>query len=377
MGNNNYYTIEDFVFDRSFRNWIITKEPQASEYWETWMKNHADQYETVNNAKAVIYALQINHKQFSEEEIHTEIKKILLKVQQIPVVTLGSNSYYNKSKDRILYFAPRTIAKVAAVLVVVVAVWFVYRLNYSHHQLSGSYTSFITVNKKTANEYFNSSDSVVTIYLPDGSVAYLKHNSKLVYNHGTSAYKREVYLVGAAFFEVKKDQTHPFFVYTNRVVTKVLGTSFSVSAYEGDQKAIVVVKTGKVSVFKSDNFTIADTKANEWGGVVVTPNQSVIFDNTNRELTKTIADKPELIIRHSNSYSFEFDATPVKDVFAVMQHAYGITILYDEDILSHCSLTASMGNEPFYDKLKLICKAINATYEVMDGNVVINAKGCE
>jgi hypothetical protein len=60
-----------------------------------------------------------------------------------------------------------------------------------------------------------------------------------------------------------------------------------------------------------------------------------------------------------------------------LQAAYGIPVLIDEEVLTTCTISASLGNEPFYEKLRIICKIINATYEVIDGTVVINTKGCK
>ena len=56
---------------------------------------------------------------------------------------------------------------------------------------------------------------------------------------------------------------------------------------------------------------------------------------------------------------------------------YGITILYDEESISGCSLSVTMGNEPFYEKLNIICKAIGATYESIDGQIVVTTRGCK
>ena len=74
---------------------------------------------------------------------------------------------------------------------------------------------------------------------------------------------------------------------------------------------------------------------------------------------------------------FVFDDTRATEVFRKLQEAYGITILLDEDVMTSCSISATLGNEPFYEKLNMICKIINATYQVIDGNVVINSKGCQ
>src|SRR5690606_37685879 len=81
---------------------------------------------------------------------------------------------------------------------------------------------------------------------------------------------REVKLTGEAFFEIKKDESRPFLVYAQGIVTKVLGTSFNIRARQGDEKIIVDVKTGKVAVFREKN-------SNE-EPYLLTPNQQVVYD---------------------------------------------------------------------------------------------------
>ena len=73
---------------------------------------------------------------------------------------------------------------------------------------------------------------------------------------------------------------------------------------------------------------------------------------------------------------FEFNSTPLKDVFKTLQNTYGINIIYDESVINSCSLSASMGDENFYEKLELICKAINGSYESIDGTIFISSTGC-
>jgi hypothetical protein len=46
--------------------------------------------------------------------------------------------------------------------------------------------------------------------------------------------------------------------------------------------------------------------------------------------------------------------------------------MFDEDAVSSCSLNATMGKkDSFYEKLQVICKAIGATYEEIDGNIIV------
>ena len=40
-------------------------------------------------------------------------------------------------------------------------------------------------------------------------------------------------------------------------------------------------------------------------------------------------------------------------------------------------VTADLRNETFYNQVMLICKAIGASYEIIDGQAVIHSRGCE
>jgi len=72
-----------------------------------------------------------------------------------------------------------------------------------------------------------------------------------------------------------------------------------------------------------------------------------------------------------------YDDTPVVQVFNQLSKIYGINIVYDDELLKKCTVTGDLRNEVFYKKLDLICKAIGANYEIIDGQVIIQSNGCE
>jgi ferric-dicitrate binding protein FerR (iron transport regulator) len=56
-------------------------------------------------------------------------------------------------------------------------------------------------------------------------------------------------------------------VHTGDLVTEVLGTSFTIKSYE-NSKSIVLVRTGKVSVYERKN-----EEKQKRNGVILTPNK--------------------------------------------------------------------------------------------------------
>jgi len=85
--------------------------------------------------------------------------------------------------------------------------------------------------------------------LPDGSQIILNAASKLRFANSFSTDKeRIVYLEGEAFFDVARDTSRPFVIYTQATATRVLGTSFNINAYRDNPAVSVAVVSGEVQV---------------------------------------------------------------------------------------------------------------------------------
>ena len=374
MGNFECHKIEDLLFNTSFRSWVLEKNSKESDFWESWIVRNPDKSDLIQQAEAIIYALHINFKIISDSDIDAEIERALLRSK------ISSSELNDKSEDKkgiYVKIPPRTtflLFTTAASLLIFFS-FYLFNGRVINQNPGRPYDPFSAVNKNTFIEKINNSDSLLIINLPDGSKVSLGKNSRLNYTKNFSGSNREVYLTGEAFFEVKRNPARPFLVYTSSIITKVLGTSFKVKAYLTDKKSVVTVKTGKVSVFKMDPLNNSVVNEAEKSGIIVTPNQEIIYNRDKNEFNKILAEKPVIIARPVKQ-PFVFDGTPISKVFSIMQESYGIPIVYDEEMLSSCSLSATLGEDSFYDKLNLICKAINASYEMIDGTIVITSNGC-
>lgn len=69
------------------------------------------------------------------------------------------------------------------------------------------------------------------VILSDGTIIHLNAASKLKYPVVFSKEKREVELQGEAWFEVKQEAAHPFYVRADEVQIRVYGTQFNVNTY--------------------------------------------------------------------------------------------------------------------------------------------------
>jgi ferric-dicitrate binding protein FerR (iron transport regulator) len=224
----------------------------------------------------------------------------------------------------------------------------------------------------------NTSDKNITLTMEEGSQITLLPEAEIMYPKQFAQDKREVELRGEAFFQITKNPTKPFLVHANGTVTKVLGTSFTIRAFEKEKMVTVTVKTGKVSVYSTRSQTDKYNNQNdpETQGVVLTPNQKAVFDMNTKNVQKTVTEKPALLIPLSNTQDFTFDDAPIADIFNALEKAYGIDIVYDEEVLKNCTLTTTLTDVPMFEKLKIICAAINGTFKEIDAQIVITAKGC-
>jgi hypothetical protein len=374
MREQEFSTIEDFVFNSSFREWLLKNNADHKAYWEKYIKEHPEKAQLVNYAKAIVYALTVTHKQLSNQEVDKEIQAILSKTNSGEISAEEFSTSRMLGKPRKYFYTKLAVAAAFIGLGVFSISYFAGQSSKQNAQ-ADLFKPQTASSSSTVIEQINNSDTIQMLTLFDGSKVQLNPKSRLTFSQGSFNKKREVYLSGEAFFNVQKNPSVPFVVYTENLITKVLGTSFNVKAYSFEKKATVQVKTGKVSVYKKENFSDKKNVSNSVDGVIVIPNQQVIYDFVNNQLRKTIIDQP--VILTESTTGFVFNSTPLKDVFNILQNTYGIAIIYDESVINSCSLSASMGSESFYEKLELICKAINASYESIDGTIYISSQGCK
>ncbi|MFL5743531.1 MAG: FecR family protein [Niastella sp.] len=384
MKNPDINSIDDLLANELFRKWIIEKDEAAAVFWSQWIEQNPARLEWVAAAKAIIETLTENNDQLTNHEINREadlIQQRLLSLspemyndEEPGYLETCTDDGKEQGSKGIPFSRTRYLVGIAASLLMIAGVYWYFN-NKPGPLPANAYKAFMKETKHKSFEYNNNSDGEQHIVLSDGSEVVLEKNSRLTYAANFSSGKREVYLEGNAFFNITRNPQRPFIVYTQTIVTKVLGTSFYVKAMSSAETASVVVKTGKVSVFKRENFTSTDAGSASLKGMVVTPNQQVVYDIPHEQMNKSLVEKP--VIASQTTYSFDFDDTPAADVFSRLQTAYGVPIMIDEEVLKTCTISASLGNEPFYEKLRIICKIINATYEVIDGTVIINTNGCK
>lgn len=82
MANEEYNTLEDLVFSRSFRNWVLNEAGPEADFWTNWVAGNTHKTETIIQARAVIHALQLNLPQLPDGTADADIRKVLQKMRE-------------------------------------------------------------------------------------------------------------------------------------------------------------------------------------------------------------------------------------------------------------------------------------------------------
>ena len=87
------------------------------------------------------------------------------------------------------------------------------------------------------------------VILPDGSEVWLNAESTIEFPSAFTEQERRVGLHGEAFFKVAHDERAPFYVETDRLKVRVLGTEFNFRNYRDEEAHVSLVK-GSVEVMQ-------------------------------------------------------------------------------------------------------------------------------
>lgn len=355
--NYTNYEVEDFLHDDFFIDWVLKNQPAHQAFWEQWFIENPDRRKVVDQARTIILSIKINPLQegLTDAEINSMVININQQILEQHESVIWRPRFYQTGWFR-----------AAATVVLVASAGFLFFKKYDQQTLPANQVaqadSFLQVVNHTPNSKL--------VQMSDGSLAVLKPGSGLRYLRSFHD-KREVFLDGEAFFEVHKNPQMPFQVHSHDMVVRVLGTSFTVKNSDNNQYFKVVVNTGKVLVYNQKAVTKADKQKYE---VILTPNQQVTYAEKQPGFKKETLPVPLKLSKEIAKKDFTFDNAPLSSIIDRINNDYDVNVEYDKAKLGNIGLTMSISDRPLDEKVKLICKAINATCQFTDGRIIINSQ---
>ncbi|MDR2283896.1 MAG: DUF4974 domain-containing protein [Sphingobacterium sp.] len=155
------------------------------------------------------------------------------------------------------------------------------------------------------------------VVLSDGTKVWLNASSSLTYPTRFVGGKRQVTLVGEAYFEVAKDTKCPFEVINAGQVVEVLGTSFNIAAYPEEKTIKTTLLEGRVKIALPDNGMFK----------MLTPNQQSTTELGSSLIAVKTVDT-ESAVAWKNGY-FMFDDEDFESIMKKVAKWYDVDIVYE------------------------------------------------
>jgi transmembrane sensor len=291
---------QKFVSDQNFIDWVRYPTSASDKYWKTFRQKNPSLQNEFDYARYIIKRLHIKNEEIDDEiriEVWNEIQKSLdistkkkrfgyrWPVAAAIIVLIGIGvallTIKNQKSD-IDYNSIAAIEPEGGEIKLILSDNTSKVINSKEPSFDYSKNGQVLIDSTTViheiekaktkdEEKFN--QIVVpkgrrsSLILADGTKVFLNSGSLAIYPIIFSAKKREVYIQGEAYFRVSHDPDRPFYVITDHIKVRVLGTEFNVKSY-GDETctSVVLVKgsvkaiaeTGNVSMKENELLTVSN-----------------------------------------------------------------------------------------------------------------------
>lgn len=186
--------------------------------------------------------------------------------------------------------------------------------------------------------------------LSEGSNVWLNSGSSLVLKPGFGKDHRQVELKGEAFFEVKRDTTRPFVIKHGTIQTRVLGTSFNITAFESED-LMVAVKSGRVEV----------SSLEEEKRFVLQPEEQLRVDEGSQFWKKAICNPSKITSWREDE--LWFDNFMLLEALPRFERRFGLRIELGEASTGKCILVGKLSTRDIWGVLRSLKSLHDIDYE--------------
>ncbi len=228
--------------------------------------------------------------------------------------------------------------------------------------LGASYYIYQTQKEEKALVVVSTLNEVRKVQLPDGTTVWLNKHTVLKYPRQFSGKKRNVYMDGEAYFEVKRDIEKPFTVKSEVMQVRVLGTVFNLKSEKTNKSAVATLIKGEIEVKGNHNE----------GMVVLSPGQKAELNGMAQRLVVKQVDTGT-----ENWYSneFVFEKADIYTIARTLEKSYGVKIILSPDIDMKKTYSGTLAKkEDVESVLKSIENTIPIKYKIVGSSVFISLR---
>ena len=313
------FSVEEFVRDPFFQQWVVQPEPVHLAFWEQWMSEHPSQQETVDQARAIVTTLKFRPEPRDNADFIAAWKAIHEATQDKGQTAWPRRMAYSKNAHTLQL---RQIVLVAAGLLGVAFFLYLYWQIIAPPPQITHTTTYGETKRLT---------------LPDGTLVMLNANSTLSYADAwetkAGSETRSVQLEGEAFFEITKRQTSAgspikFTVDAQDLTIAVLGTEFNVN--QRGEAVQVMLTEGQVQLYNPENTV----------NVTMAPGELVEYSTQTNRVAQTKANAEVYTAWRENRYVFE--DTALEDIRNLIENNYGKEVIITSPALLTREITATI-----------------------------------
>ena len=321
------YTVNDFVVNEYFQSWVLNPDEEAEQFWKAWMQDNPGHEKIMEEARDTVLLLEFTNDKTANKDL-LDVWKRIRRSAQLP------SSQTSKASPRPVYW------KVAAVLlglIVFTALIYLYNIQTGTVLYSSRY------------------GEIKHFVLPDSSKVVLNGNSqlRLPRNSWQASGKREVFLEGEAFFEVKhvdnNGEALKFVVHTEELDVEVLGTAFNVSSRH--KETAVILNSGKVRI----NIP----QASDTTQLLMKPGDFVKYNKASDKASVQYVETPDLLSSWKDNLLI-FNETPLIEISNVLKDTYGLEIIFPHDSLAQKRFRGTF----LADDINILKEALTETYDI-------------
>jgi len=203
------------------------------------------------------------------------------------------------------------------------------------------------------------------LVLSDGSSVFLNSGSTIKYPVKFLPGKtREVFLSGEAYFEITKDSINPFIVNVADLKVRVLGTEFNLSSYPEDSQVTTVLVNGSVGLYNGDVYGPETT-------TFIKPGFRGVYDHSSGAISLDEVDTS--LYTSWKSGKLVFRSMQFKNIIKKLERTYNVSIVNNNKELGEQYFSASFDKDELMEQIFASFRtSYRFTYTIENEKITIN-----
>lgn len=333
------FSVDDFLNDKFFNQWVKGTCEKDCEVWEHWIENNPEKEALVQHARQIILSFKYEPRELSDN-FYANLK---LRIDE---------SLKAEEPAKLKRFPIIKALKLAAIFTgLIIGAYFLLK--------SDDKVNLLTYNSKYAE--------TKKFILPDSSEVILNANSSITYKDNDEASGREVWLKGEAYFKVKhiealKRNPVKFTVHTKDINVQVLGTQFNVNSNDDNETEVLLTK-GKVTL---------SIPGKAIHPITMSPDDLVSYNNKTDKVSLNKVAPTNYIAWLDHKYVL--DKTSLEDLSKGLNRFYGSSITFKDKEMRKQQLSGTLELQDEETLIKTLSALLGVSVEKTGNQIVIGSK---